>query len=124
MPDRPLQRPEALGQLSGTAADEHRRADPHGEEEQHAAAAEAPYDASLDPRTGRPPLPIDALRLNRENELRKLRAGQSTEREAADEAEEEAVEDSDQPDDTDEADESEIEVELDDPPQEDSEDDQ
>ena len=122
MPDRPLQRPEALAQFARTADDEHRRADSSGEEEQPAAAAGAPYDASLDPRTGRPPLPIDALRLNRENELGKLRAGQSTELEAADEAEEETVEDSDQPDDTDEAGESEIEVELDDPPQEESDD--
>jgi hypothetical protein len=109
-----------LAQFAGTAGEESRQADAAGEEERQAASADAPYDASLDPRTGRPPLPIEALRLNREKELGTLRAGQPAEGEAA----EEAAEDSDEAGDTDEADESEIKVELDDEPQEDSEDDQ
>lgn len=124
MPDRPIQQPEALAQFAGTAGDESRRADPAGEQGQQAAAPEAPYDASLDPRTGRPPLPIEALRLNREKELGTLHAGQPAEREAAEEDGEEAAADSGEAGETDEADESEIEVELDDEPQEDPEDDQ
>jgi hypothetical protein len=41
------------------------------------ASAEAPYDATRDPRTGRPPTPLEAQRLARENELERLRQAQT-----------------------------------------------
>jgi hypothetical protein len=38
-----------------------------------------PYDETTDPRTGRPPLPIEATEINRERELDQLRNAQLSE---------------------------------------------
>jgi hypothetical protein len=58
------------------------------EEPEQGVSDREPYDATTDPRTGRPPLPIEAQELNRERELQQLRNAQLSEGEediAADE---------------------------------------
>jgi hypothetical protein len=39
--------------------------------------AKKPYDASLDPRTGRPPNPLEAQRLAREHEIERVKSAQT-----------------------------------------------
>jgi hypothetical protein len=73
MPARPRQRPEALAQFAETARTDRRQDRPD------LVAERAPYDATTDPRTGRPPLPIEAEDSNRERELQHLRNAQLTE---------------------------------------------
>ncbi|MGE0006538.1 MAG: hypothetical protein AB7S92_13210 [Parvibaculaceae bacterium] len=51
----------------------------HAEQEPEPAADRAPYDATVDPRTGRPPLPLEAGGLSRERELQQLRNAQASE---------------------------------------------
>ena len=62
------------------------------------------YDATSDPRTGRPPLPIEAVALQRDQELQRLRNAQLTEGEDEIDVEEDDVE----------GDESDIDVTLED----------
>jgi len=63
------------------------------EETQEAVQGDdAPYDATQDPRTGRPPTPLDAQRLARDHELDRLSAALTPEEEA-DEEDAEPLED-------------------------------
>jgi len=73
LPDRILESQEK----SGLAGDE------DGQSTSIPDRVEAPYDATRDPRTGRPPTPLEAQRLARDNELEQLRRAQIAD-EAAD----------------------------------------
>jgi len=85
---------EAIDKLPDRILDS-RHAAAGGEQNEEPEGSESDrgnYDATSDPRTGRPPLPIEAQALQKEHELQRLRDAQLTEGEEDIVAEEDDIE--------------------------------
>jgi hypothetical protein len=85
---------EAIDKLPDRILDSRRAAtgEESDEESEWAVSDRGNYDATSDPRTGRPPLPIEAEALQKEHELQRLRNAQLTEGEEDIDAEEGEIE--------------------------------
>ncbi len=84
---------EAIDKLPDRILDSRATAgEEQNEESERSASDRGNYDATSDPRTGRPPLPIEAEALQKEHELQRLRNAQLTEGEEEDIAEEDDIE--------------------------------
>jgi hypothetical protein len=70
LPDRILE-----SRHSSASVEQHDEA----EQDRDASVSDSPYDATKDPRTGRPPSPVEAERLSTERELQRLRNAQLSE---------------------------------------------